>query len=87
MISPAWVIAYTAIPIKPIACTGGVGPFNNHDTPDDWARAVDIHDTSDHRATHNMAMNNNVPVVSTPAVPMAGLHRSSLGEDAKEDHA
>ena len=86
MIDPARVIANAAVPTIPITYRWIVGPLNDHHAPDDRTSA-DIHDAPGHRAMHHMAVNNNVPVVPTPAVPMAGLHGSGLGKGAKTNRA
>jgi hypothetical protein len=92
VINPARSMADATMPTISIAHPWIVGPFNNHNAADDRTRtikhgSIDIHNAPDHRATHNMAVNDHVPVVSTPAIPMAGLHRGGLGEGAKEDRA
>jgi hypothetical protein len=78
MISLTWVMADAAMPTISIAYTGRVGPFHDHHAAHDQPGTVDIYDTPDHRAMRNMTV-NNVPVVSTPAVPNGGLAQGRLG--------
>lgn len=64
-----------------------IPPFNNHHAADNRTVAMDIYDAPDHGAMNNMAGNDTVAVVSTPAIPMPGFGGGGLGEGAKEDRA
>jgi hypothetical protein len=74
-------------PSIPIMHTRIIGPLNNYHAADNGPGPMDINDAPDHRATNDMAVHDNVPVVATPAIPMPGLGRGDVDEGAKEDRA
>ena len=76
VIRPSRSMADVVPPAIPGMHTRIIGPFNDHHAADNGTGAM-----------NNMVVNDDMPVVSTPAVPMPSLGGRNLGKRAKEDRA
>lgn len=91
-VMPTRPIASAVVPAGSIADPAVIGPFDNYDAahvgpgPVDH-RPVEMHDTADRGTVDDMAVNDDMPVVAAPAVPVPGLGRSGLDEGSEEDCA